>query len=75
MFGEIKKGVPVPQGLVSRGKNAWAFKYMEVGDSVAYGPDKLRLAQTYASVYGNKTDKKFITRKQHDGSLTIWRIA
>ena len=75
MFGEIKKGIPVPEKLRKRERIDWPFKDMEEGDSVTYGPEKFRQAQMYASVYGGQTGRKFRTQKQPDGSLTIWRIA
>jgi hypothetical protein len=62
----IDKAIPLP--------SRFPFEQMKVGDSFAIPPDVQRTTASVAATrYGNKTNKKFITRKMPDGSYRCWR--
>lgn len=66
---EIRKNVPMPR----HGKTKYPWHAMEVGDSFAF-PAGTESKAAYAAAYSASRDgKKFITRKQNDGTYACWR--
>lgn len=53
---------------------SWPWRNMDKGDKVTIPAELITRAQVGCHVYGKARGKKFRTRKQPDGSLTVWRI-
>lgn len=66
---KIEKSVPLPKGRGNR--IDYPFDKMEVGDSFVAEIETVRGSSFY---YGSKNNKKFVTRKQKDGTYRCWRV-
>jgi hypothetical protein len=64
---KILKNIPFPKP-----RRKYPFKNMKVGDAVPSGS----IDAVYSAYqYGIKHKKKFVSRKQKDGTYMIWRRA
>lgn len=52
----------------------YPFKFMDVGDSFAFGLDKLNSVKSAASRYGKENDKVFTVRKMDKKTARAWRV-
>lgn len=66
---KIEKGVPLPPG--THGNAKYPFPKMEIGDSVVIPA----VARSAARVWGQRHDRKFMSRAERPGFVRVWRTA
>lgn len=70
---KIEKNVNIDDSYDGGSRISWPWRYMEVGDSVFFGPDLADKAQIRCHVHGKQAGMKFKSRKV-DGGIRVWRV-
>jgi hypothetical protein len=68
----VDRNIPIPTEPYH--KNRFPFNNMSVGDSFVVAHQDRHSVSSAAWIYGNKTGRKFTTRK-YLGGIRIWRTA